>query len=217
MILPWRFISPPPPPPSLQDHISIWLEHAHASTVALTVLLAAGVGSLARAWWSHRSMRLYLEASIERLRLAREALASRSHFELDELRQFVGRDGGPIVLAMCGRVYDVTDGREYYGENGPYHALTGHDASRLLAKGMLEPESAEQQAVPLRRFELEQLRDWKTHYEQKYVFIGQLVGGHDPLAAMDCAPAPTTTDDAEWRSIEADADRGHDRLQPVAR
>ena len=118
--------------------------------------------------------------------MAREALASRSHFELDELRQFVGRDGGPIVLAMCGRVYDVTDGREYYGENGPYHALTGHDASRLLAKGMLEPESAEQQAVPLRRFELEQLRDWKTHYEQKYVFIGQLVGGHDPLAAMDC-------------------------------
>ena len=46
--------------------------------------------------------------------------------------------------------------------------LAGRDASRLLAKGILEPESAEAAKVPLQPFELATLRDWREHYETKW-------------------------------------------------
>lgn len=39
----------------------------------------------------------------------------------------------PILLAMDGRVYDVSSGRDKYYEPGkPYHMLAGTDASNLL-------------------------------------------------------------------------------------
>lgn len=79
-------------------------------------------------------------------------------------------------MALSGLVYDVTDGgREFYGKEGPYHALTGIDATRLLAKGLLVPESVEDAAVPLRNFELEQLKDWNIHYNTKYRRIGSFI------------------------------------------
>ena len=75
---------------------------------------------------------------------------------------------------MCGQVFDVSNGREFYGRGGPYHALTGRDATRMLAKGLLEPETAEEATVPLKSYELEQLAEWRSLYETKYVRLGPL-------------------------------------------
>ena len=76
----------------------------------------------------------------------------------------------------------VSNGREFYGHDGCYRALAGRDASRLLAKGRLEPESAAEAAEPLRRDELETLREWRELFEFKYVRLGPLEGwtGHAP-------------------------------------
>ena len=100
-----------------------------------------------------------------------------------ELAAYDGRDADrPILLAADGAVFNVSRGREYYGAGGCYHALAGRDSSRLLAKGRLDPESAAEAAEPLRRDELETLREWRELFEFKYVRLGPLEGwrGHAP-------------------------------------
>ncbi len=37
-----------------------------------------------------------------------------------------------ILLAYEGSVYDVTQGKEFYGTGGPYHFLAGTDATAML-------------------------------------------------------------------------------------
>ena len=71
-------------------------------------------------------------------------------------------------------VFDVTDGRIFYGRDGCYNVLVGSDASRLLAKGILEPESAAEELRPLAPHELKDLRRWQEHYRQNYRRLGTL-------------------------------------------
>ena len=84
-------------------------------------------------------------------------------------------DGHPP--SADGAVFNVSRGREYSGAGGCYHALAGRDSSRLLAKGRLEPASARSAAEPLRRLELETLREWRELFEFKYVRLGPLRDG----------------------------------------
>ena len=42
--------------------------------------------------------------------------------------------------AVPSAVYNTTQGWEFYGKGGCYTALTGKDASRMLARGLLEEE-----------------------------------------------------------------------------
>lgn len=104
-------------------------------------------------------------------------------------------------MAFCGTVYDVTDGAEYYGASGPYHALTGRDSTRMLAKGILEPESSAEAAAPLKPHELQMLVDWRAHFERKYLRLGPLVGGEhgDPIA-----PREVLRDRVEWDDDDDD-------------
>ncbi|KAF8128765.1 cytochrome b5-like heme/steroid binding domain-containing protein, partial [Mycena galopus ATCC 62051] len=50
------------------------------------------------------------------------------------LEPFSGQDGGRILLAINGIVFDVTAGRNFYGPNGMYGNFAGRDASRGMAK-----------------------------------------------------------------------------------
>ncbi len=52
---------------------------------------------------------------------------------LSQLKEFDGTDPNkPIYLAMDGKIYDVSAGREYYEPIGSYHMLAGTDASAML-------------------------------------------------------------------------------------
>uniref|UniRef100_A0A8C7ZIP2 Neudesin neurotrophic factor n=1 Tax=Oryzias sinensis TaxID=183150 RepID=A0A8C7ZIP2_9TELE len=62
-------------------------------------------------------------------------------FTEEELRQYDGsEEHHPIYMAVKGVVFDVTKGKEFYGKNAPYNALTGKDSTRAVAKMSLNPE-----------------------------------------------------------------------------
>ncbi|KAF1658707.1 UNVERIFIED_CONTAM: Protein vem-1, partial [Eudyptes robustus] len=52
---------------------------------------------------------------------------------LEELRPYDGVQDERVLLAVCGNIYDVTRGKDFYGPGGPYEKLAGHDATRALA------------------------------------------------------------------------------------
>ena len=150
----------------------------------VTFLALLGLWSVLREWWTSRRTRLKNEELALRLAVARERLARHEHFKLDELKKFVGGPGQPIVLAISGAAYDVTDGSEFYGPDGPYQPLAGSDASRCLGKGVLE-ESPEESSTPLTKEQLGVLRDWREFFESKYRRLGPVNGSKDLLEEVE--------------------------------
>ena len=92
-------------------------------------------------------------------------------------------------------MFDVTDGREFYGVDGVYRALVGGDASRLLAKSLLVPESIEEARQPLTALEQRTLSDWHDHYVFKYPKLGRLVD--------DDAHALQPPQEDGWRTVSS--------------
>lgn len=60
------------------------------------------------------------------------SIALRS-YSLEDIKPFDGTDDNkPIYIGMNGFVYDVSEGREFYKVDGPYHYLAGKDSSTEL-------------------------------------------------------------------------------------
>ena len=133
----------------------------------------------------------------------RRKIASKATYSIDDLRKWDGRNGGPVLICLAGEgerafspscaalpvgyicfaprvcgcsctVYDVSDGLEFYGQNGCYRSLVGCDATRLLAKGLLQPEPPEEALMPLTQTEEHVLDEWRAHYAAKYRKLGTL-------------------------------------------
>lgn len=63
------------------------------------------------------------------------------NFTLAQLKEFVGKiedKEAPIYLALDGEVYDVSEGRDFYGPEGVYGSFAGHDVTKAFAKNSLE-------------------------------------------------------------------------------
>lgn len=87
-----------------------------------------------------------------------------------------------MYLAVRGRVFDVSSGRNFYGPGGPYENFAGRDASRGLAcgsfdEGMLtkDLEGPLDTLSDLGADEMESLRGWEERFESKYLVVGKLV------------------------------------------
>jgi predicted heme/steroid binding protein len=61
-----------------------------------------------------------------------------TYYTPQELSKFDGRKNKRILMGICGRVYDVTAGGQFYGPGGPYGNFAGRDASRGLSKGSFD-------------------------------------------------------------------------------
>jgi membrane-associated progesterone receptor component len=93
----------------------------------------------------------------------------------------------PVYLAVRGRVFDVSPGRNFYGPGGPYANFAGRDASRGLACGSFDEEMlTEDLNGPLDRLEdlgaeeMEAMRGWEERFSEKYLVVGKLVPvGHE--------------------------------------
>lgn len=98
------------------------------------------------------------------------------------LLPFSGEGGGPVYLAVRGRVFDVSAGRNFYGPEGPYANFAGRDASRGLACGSFDEEMLTKDLegpldtlTDLGGEEMEALRGWEERFESKYLVVGRLV------------------------------------------
>ncbi|RLN18447.1 membrane steroid-binding protein 2-like [Panicum miliaceum] len=91
----------------------------------------------------------------------------------EELRQYDGTDPKkPLLMAVKGQIYDVTQSRMFYGPGGPYALFAGKDASRALAKMSFEPQDLTSDISGLGPFELDALQDWEYKFMSKYVKVG---------------------------------------------
>lgn len=98
------------------------------------------------------------------------------------LLPFNGQNNAPVYLAVRGRVFDVTSGRQFYGPGGPYSNFAGRDASRGLAFGSFDEDMLTKDLDgPLDTLEdldgeqKDALRGWEERFEEKYLVVGKLV------------------------------------------
>ena len=90
-------------------------------------------------------------------------------FNKEQLSQF-GSSADKIYLALNGHVFDVTKGKDFYGEGGPYHMFAGRDATFGLGSMSLTVDS---ECRKLSEDEMEIAKDWEKRFREKYPIIGQ--------------------------------------------
>jgi membrane-associated progesterone receptor component len=98
-------------------------------------------------------------------------------YTADELRAFNGSDPKlPVLLALEGRVFDVTHGRSFYGKGGPYEMFAGRECAVALAKMSFDEADVHGDTSVLDGEQREKLTDWLETFEGKYTELGKLVG-----------------------------------------
>ncbi|KAI3735292.1 hypothetical protein L6452_14787 [Arctium lappa] len=126
----------------------------------------------------------------------------------EELKAYDGNDPQkPLLMAIKGQIYDVTQSRMFYGPGGPYALFAGKDASRALAKMSFEEKDLNGDLTGLGAFELDALQDWEYKFMSKYVKVGSIknpeAAAPEPSAAAEAAPEPSTTAEPAARGSEA--------------
>lgn len=93
----------------------------------------------------------------------------------EELSKCAGEDPyRPTLVALRGRVFDVTEGRGFYGPGGAYHVYAGREAARALAKMSLDAADCSAELDDLTEKERATLAQWETKFEAKYKVVGQV-------------------------------------------
>ena len=134
-------------------------------------------GAEDRAWRQRR------QAENERYQAYQDARAQKAHIEPKEYwdeAELAAYDGtaedeqGPILLAADGLVFNVYKGRNFYGPGGEYHLFAGRDATRFLARTIVEEETPQEAQKPLTIAERASLAAWMFTLKNKYEIVGKL-------------------------------------------
>ncbi|KAK5035967.1 Dihydrodipicolinate synthase [Exophiala sideris] len=98
------------------------------------------------------------------------------------LLKYNGQDNAPVYLAVRGKVYDVSSGRNFYGPGGPYENFAGRDATRglacqsfdedMLTKDLDGPLDTCEDLTPE---QIENLKGWIERFDEKYLVVGKLM------------------------------------------
>jgi membrane-associated progesterone receptor component len=114
----------------------------------------------------------------------------------EELKQYDGSNPKkPLLMAIKGQIYDVTQSRVFYGPGGPYALFTGKDASRALAKMSFEPQDLTGDFSGLGPSELDSLRDWEYRFMSKYVKVGTVKKNVPVEDGNTTSTAPATNEE----------------------
>lgn len=105
--------------------------------------------------------------------------AARKRYSPEELGRFDGRDSSlPILMAVRGLVFDVSTGREFYATGARYHAFSGRDLTRAVARMSLAPSDLTDDCSSLTEDEWSFLaRVLRETYLARYPVVGHLAGG----------------------------------------
>ncbi|KAH6880133.1 cytochrome b5-like heme/steroid binding domain-containing protein [Thelonectria olida] len=102
------------------------------------------------------------------------------------LLPFSGENNTPVYLAVRGRVFDVSRGRNFYGPGGPYSNFAGRDASRGLACGSFDEDMLTKdldgpldKCADLTPDQVEAVEGWEQRFLEKYEVVGKLVSVAD--------------------------------------
>lgn len=96
---------------------------------------------------------------------------------LDELKKYDGRnEDGRILLAVNREIYDVSRGFRFYGPEGSYAPLGGHDATRALATFVVDAVKDEwDDYSDLSISQMNTVNEWLEQFKEKYEYVGKLV------------------------------------------
>jgi len=96
----------------------------------------------------------------------------------DELAKKNGKDSDELWLSIMGEVYDVSGGKEYYGEGSAYSVFVGKDGSVPFVTGVFTDEEAAKSISSLETKQLMSINHWRDFYRNsdKYPFVGLLEG-----------------------------------------
>lgn len=108
------------------------------------------------------------------------------NFTTQQLRHFNGQPDEsnhdqlkPVYLSVAGTVFDVSDGRDFYGPGGPYAAFAGRECGIALSKFAFDEEYLDQPVdrTQLNAGERMELDQWlaKFQYYRHYPIVGKLV------------------------------------------
>ncbi|KAF5457759.1 hypothetical protein F2P56_021839 [Juglans regia] len=122
----------------------------------------------------------------------------------EELKQYDGSDPAkPLLMAIKGQIYDVSQSRVFYGPGGPYALFAGKDASRALAKMSFEEKDLTGDVSGLSPFEVDALQDWEYKFMSKYVKVGSVKSA----VVTDGAPAEEPAESTD-RDVAKPAEDG---------
>ncbi|XP_012547121.1 membrane-associated progesterone receptor component 2-like [Bombyx mandarina] len=113
-----------------------------------------------------------------------------------ELRQYDGtQEGGRVLMAVNGWIFDVTRGNRFYGPGGPYAVFGGRDATRGLATfSVTAPEKDYDDLSDLNSMEMESVREWEEQFRENYDLVGRLLRpGEEPRNYSDEEPEEADT------------------------
>merc|ERR1712071_357070 len=84
---------------------------------------------------------------------------------MEQLKEYNGTGPeGRVLVAVNGKVFDVTKGKRFYGPGGPYAAFAGRDASRGLASFSVAASEEYDDLSDLNAMQKESVKEWETQF-----------------------------------------------------
>lgn len=113
----------------------------------------------------------------EKVRKAPPPMEKRD-FNLEELKPYNGVEQTRILIAVNGKVFDVSKGHNNYGPDGPYHVFAGRDASRGLGTFSIDNSMFKDEyddLSDLNSMQMDSVLEWEMQFQEKYEYIGRLL------------------------------------------
>jgi membrane-associated progesterone receptor component len=97
----------------------------------------------------------------------------------------------PLLMALCGKVYDVSSAPEHYGRGGPYNSFVGRDASRALA--IMKIHCEDTHIDDLTSEQQKTLLQWDKKISAKYPCIGMFQSPHSSLSSSSSSASASAS------------------------